>query len=374
MIGIGNVVGIVTAVQLGGPGALLWVWVAGIIGSVIKYAEVFLGMKYRVEKGKGGYDGGPMYYLKAAFKSGFFPILAALLLCIYGVEIYQFSVITDSLTHNFGVPRLFLITLLVGAVLYVSLGGVKRIGKISGYLLPFFLCLYIFMAFFVIISEAHALPGLFVTIFKSAFSGHAALGGFAGSSVIFAIQHGLARAAYSADIGIGYDSIIQSESSVTRPEAQARFAIFGVFIDNVICTLSILVVLLSQVWLAETPVPGSQLVQVALSHYFPLMHIFMPLFLTILGFTTLTAFFCVGIKCARFLFPRRGTLIYVLYGTLSFILFAFIDQKNALVVMSISGAMLLIVNLIAMFRLRKEIFIKPSIEIASSQLVESDNK
>src|ERR1700733_8503343 len=100
MIGIGNVVGIVTAIQIGGPGALVWVWIAGIIGAIVKYCEIYLGFKFRVENQEGGYDGGPMYFLRKAFKSPVFPLAVAFLLCIYGVEIYQFSVLTESISSN----------------------------------------------------------------------------------------------------------------------------------------------------------------------------------------------------------------------------------------------------------------------------------
>ena len=105
MIGIGNVVGIVTAVQIGGPGALLWVWVAALAGTIIKYSEIFLGLKHRVKNDRGGYDGGPMYFLRRAFNNQWIPIFVSILLCIYGVEIYQFAVVTDSLTVNFDLNR-----------------------------------------------------------------------------------------------------------------------------------------------------------------------------------------------------------------------------------------------------------------------------
>lgn len=352
MIGVGNVVGIVTAIQIGGPGALFWVWVAGIAGSIIKYAEIYLGILFRVENRQGGYDGGPMYFLRLAFRNGFVPFFVALLLCVYGVEIYQFSVVTDSLAHNFGFSRFWVAFILLALVLYTGLGGVKRVGKIASFVLPFFLILYLFMGLYVLGSEIQLLPSLLKTVVYSAFTGHAAVGGFVGSSLILAIQHGLSRAAYSADIGIGYDSIIQSESSVTHPEKQARLAIFGVFVDNMICTLSILLVLVTGVWKAEGPIAGSELVQTALSCYFPGMHIFMPLFITILGFTTITAYFCVGLKCARFLYPKHGSKIYLLYGMVAFLLFAFVDQGKALLIMSLSGSMLLIINLSGIFLLK----------------------
>lgn len=353
MIGIGNVVGIVTAIQLGGPGALFWVWIAGIIGAIVKYGEIYLGLKYRVPNEHGGYDGGPLFFLKAAFKNPIFPILVAFLLCIYGVEIYQFSVITHSVSTNWHLNRYLVIAILLAFVLYGGLGGVKRLGKICSWMMPLFVAAYLAMAFWAIGQEIGSLPAIMLTVLKSAFSGHAAVGGFAGSSVILAIQQGMARAAYSADIGIGNDSIIQSESSTVFPERQARLSILGVFIDNLICTVSILLVLIAGVW--KEPIEGSHLVQTALSHYFPCMELFMPLFLILCGYTTLIAFFVVGLKCARFLAPKRGALVYTFYGASALIIFSFADQTKALLVMSLSGSILLIINLLGVFCLRREI-------------------
>lgn len=368
MIGIGNVVGIVTAIQLGGPGALFWVWVAGVMGAIVKYSEIFLGLKYRVPNAQGGYDGGPMYFLSKAFKSSFIPIVVALLLCIYGVEIYQFSVITESVCSNWHMNKYFLIVILLGATLLGGTGGVNRIGRICTWVIPLFIVIYAGMALWIVVSEISFLPHILLTVFKSAFSGHAAVGGFAGSGMILAVQHGIARAAYSADIGIGYDSIIQSESNTVHPQRQACLAIIGVGIDNIICTISILVVLLTGVWSAVDPIPGSRLMQTALSQYFPLMHIFMPLFLVICGYTTLIAYLCIGLKCAQFLWPQQGRKLYLFYASCSLIFFSFFDQGVPLLVMSICGASLLILNLLGIFRLRnhisfsaEELFLKESI-------------
>lgn len=355
MIGIGNVVGIVTAVQMGGPGALFWVWVAALIGSVIKYSEIFLGLKYRVKNDRGGFDGGPMYFLRFAFNNRWIPLFISILLCIYGVEIYQFAVVTDSLTTNFDVNRYAVIASLLLLILYASAGGVPRIGKICSWIMPFFMVLYLSMGLWIIFQEISILPGILKTVVSSAFTGHAAVGGFVGSSALLAIQHGISRAAYSSDIGIGYDSIIQSESNTVYPERQARLAILGVCIDNLVCTMSILIVLLSGVWMSLEPIEGSMLVQTALSRYFPFMHIFMPVFLVAVGYTTMIAYFCVGIKCARFLYPKYGMPLYLAYGVAAWIFFSFFDQAQALLVMSIAGALLLITNLLGIFILRHQI-------------------
>ncbi len=355
MIGIGNVVGIVTAIQIGGPGALLWVWIAGVIGAIVKYSEIYLGFKFRVENGEGGYDGGPMYFLRKAFKARWVPLAVAFLLCIYGVEIYQFSVITESITTNWHFPRAAVVGVLLVSVFYAAVGGVQRIGKICSWVMPIFLLVYVLIGFWVLFHEIDMIPELLVTVFTSAFNGHAAIGGFAGAGVLVAIQHGISRAAYSSDIGIGYDSIIQSESSSVHPERQSRLAILGVLIDNSICTVSMLIVLISGVWKAEPAYLGSQLVQEGLSQYIPYMQYFIPLFFIVTGYTTIIAYFAVGIKCARYLAPHWGKKVYLLYALGAFIFFSYIPQSHALLVMSVSGALLLITNLSGIFRLRHEI-------------------
>lgn len=355
MVGIGNLVGIITAVQLGGPGALFWIWIAALCGSLIKYSEVYLGLKHRVENGRGGYDGGPMYFLQKAFSKAWIPSIVSVLMCIYGVEIYQFSVIADSISANWSIMRSVVVAGLLGLVLFAGMGGVSRVGKISSLMLPGFILVYMGMGIWVIGHHFGELPSILKYVIESAFTGHAAVGGFAGSTVLLAIQHGIARAAYSADIGIGNDSVIHSESRVVDPALQARLAVCGVFIDNVVCTMSVLLVLVTGVWKAVDPVAASNMVQEALSQHFPFMEVFMPLFLLILGYTTIIAYFCVGIKSAQFLFPKHGRTIYFSYATLALPLFSFLDQSQALLIMSIAGSLLLMINLTGIFRLRKQV-------------------
>ncbi|CDZ80613.1 Amino-acid carrier protein AlsT [Candidatus Rubidus massiliensis] len=354
MIGIGNIVGITTAIQLGGPGALFWVWVTGIIGSLVKYSEVYLGLKYRVPNDKGGYDGGPMYFLRQAFDYRFVSVAVCFMLCIYGIEPYQFAVITDTLSTNWNLNRYFVIITLLSLVLYAGSGGVPRVAKICSRVLPFFMIAYVSMSLWVILHHTLEIPQILLNVFTSAFTGHAAIGGFVGSTMILAIKNGLSSAAYSGDIGVGYDSIIQSESKTIYPERQARLAILGVWLDNLICTMSILVVLTTGIW-KNTYVEGSMLVQNALSEYFPFMHIFMPTLLFIVGYSTLIAYFCVGLKCSHYLHPRYGKPLFYLYGVFTLVFFSFHDQTKALLLMRLVGALLLITNLVGIFFLRDKV-------------------
>lgn len=355
MIGIGNIVGIVTAIELGGPGALLWVWISALFGSIIKYSEVFLGFKYRIASQKKGFDGGPMYFLGKAFKSRFMPIVVALLLCLYGVEVYQFSVVTAALETNWHIDRTIIVVGLIGLIFYAAIGGVGRVGKICSIVMPIFMATYTIMSLTIISLNLDILPSMLMDVLQSAFTGHAAMGGFAGSTMLLAVQQGASSAAYAADIGIGTDSIIQSESSAKHPVVQAQLSCLSVFIDNFICTLSMLLVLLTGVWKFVPAVEPSQYTQMALATVFPGMEVFMPILFFILGYMTMISYFCVGLKCARFLSPRFGTKAYLIYALTAFVFFSFFDQTKTRVVMSFVGGLLLTCNLIGVFRLRKEI-------------------
>ncbi len=353
-IGIGNVVGIVTAVQIGGPGALFWTWIGGICGMVIQYSEVYLGMRHRVKNQSGSYDGGPMYYLPFAYKGKWIALLISLLLCIYGVEIFMFNVMADSMALNWEIDEIWIVAGLLIATIVVALGGIKRVGEVCSALIPIFVILYVAMAVWVLIQNGSALPSVFHEIFMGAFSAQAAKGAFAGSTVALAISMGLSRGAYSGDIGVGYTSVIYAESRTQKIGRVASMTIIAIFLDTfVICTLSVLVVLATGHW--HSGIDISIMVQEALGLYFPYMHLFMPFFLFLLGYTTILAYFVVGVKCAKFLSPKWGPPLYYLYACIALPLFAFVDPSQAFIVMSLAGALLLLFNLTGIFLLRKEV-------------------
>lgn len=353
-VGVGNIVGICTAVQIGGPGALLWIWVTAIVGTMVKYAEVYLGVKYRVSDGKGGYSGGPMYFLQKVFKSSTIPYVVCVLLCVYGIEVYQFAVVADSISVNFGFNHLLVVGVLLALVFYAGFGGVSRVGNISSAVIPIFVVLYVGMGFWVLSNNVEVLPSIFSLVINSAFTGHAAIGGFIGSSFHIAISQGVRRGCYTGDLGIGYASVIHSESCVKSPEKQASLVIFDIFLDTfIICTSSVLIILAADVW--HQPMEANLLVQTALSHYFPYMNYFMPFFLFLLGYSTINAYFCVGLKSAEFISPRFGKPLYYAYAFVSLLFFAFFDSTKAQMVMTIAGGLLLCINCYGIYRLRKEV-------------------
>jgi AGCS family alanine or glycine:cation symporter len=353
-VGIGNIVGICTAVQLGGPGALFWIWMTAFAGMILKYSEVYLGLRYRKPNDHGGYNGGPMYFLQAAFKNAWVPQLVCILLCIYGVEVFQFSVISSSVTTNLGWNRYAVIAVLLGLVIFAGSGGVKRVGNISSKSLPFFVVIYVGMGLWVLFNNLSAIPGVVQQIFVSAFTGHAAVGGFAGAGITAAMSYGIRRGCYTGDIGVGYASVIHSESCAQVPEKQASLAIFDIFLDTfIVCTTSLFLILTTGIW--QEPMEAGMLVQNALGQYFPYMHYFMPLFLFLLGYNTINAYFCVGLKCAEHLSPKWGRGSYFAYAVVALIIFSFLGTAQAQTVMAIAGVSLLMINGAGIFMLRHEI-------------------
>ncbi len=353
-IGIGNIVAICTAVQIGGPGALFWIWVTAIAGMIIKYSEVYLGLRFRVMNEQGGYDGGPMYFLAQIFKNSWIPKLVCILLCIYGVEVYLFSVVSTSLAHNFGLNFYAVIAVLLALVIFAGSGGVRRVGVISSKSLPIFVIIYLSMGGWVLLHHLSELPEVLRQVFVSAFSGHAAIGGFAGAGLMTTISHGIRRGCYTGDIGIGYASVIHSESSTQMPEKQASLAVFDIFLDTfIVCTMSLFLVMVTQLW--QEPLEAGMLVQVALSQYFPYMQFFMPIFLFMLGYNTINAYFCVGLKCARHLSARWGKVCYYTYAILMLTIFSFLGTNEAQTAMAIAGVSLLLLNGVGIFMLRNEI-------------------
>ncbi len=353
-IGIGNVVGICTAIEIGGPGAIFWAWIGALCGMLLQYAEVYLGLKYRVKSGSHHYDGGPMYYLPVAYKKKWIGPLASLILAIYGIEIFMFNVMADSMSVNWHIDLWIIVVLLCFATFAIALGGIKRVGEVCGAIIPFFILVYFGMCVWVLAVHYSELPKVFGEIFSGAFTAQAAQGGFAGSTVMLAVSMGLSRGAYSGDIGVGYTSIIYAESRTKQFQRLSSLAIIGLFLDTfVVCTLSVLLVLTTGLW--KSGIDVTLMVQESLALHFPYMNYFMPFFLFLLGFTTILAYFVVGVKCAKFLSPKWGPAVYYCYAAISLPLFAFTKPNHAFTIMSLSGALLLILNIYGIFRLRKEV-------------------
>jgi alanine or glycine:cation symporter, AGCS family len=355
MIGLGNMVAVVTAVTIGGPGALVWLWIAAIAGMLIKYSEVYLGITHRVKNKKHGYDGGSMFYLRHAFGNKVIPIMACIMLCIYGVEVFQFKVINDTISQNFKIDSNLVLVAMLALTIYTGLGGIKRVANICSVLMPPFMILYIVMCLWIIVVNYQVIPQLLLDIAKYAFYSHAPIGGFVGSSILVTMHYGIARAVYSGDIAIGYDSVVQSETRSKFPELQAKLAVFGQLTDVTICTFSLLIILVTGVWYDPSLKNPSEVIMKALSLYFPYIDIFMTVLFFLAGYTTILAYFGVGMKSASYISAKWGKAIYITYAVIALISTKFIDQANLIMIMSICAGMLVLLNIAGILKLRKEI-------------------
>lgn len=359
MVGIGNIAVAATAVSLGGPGSVIWMWAVSFAGMLIKYSDIFLGIKYRVDNDENGYDGGPMYYLQKAFHSKIPSVVVCILFCIYGIEVLQFTMLSDEIHRTLDIDKNYVVFFLLIFVLFSSVGGVKRVANLCSAVMPPFLIAYIAVGFYLFYIYSDEFFAMLPVIVDSAFNGHAAVGGAAGGGMLLAAQQGAARAVYSGDIGIGYDSILQSETRAKDPAKQARIAIIALFSDTFICTISCMITLVSGVWLQNGEMLPSSMVPEAIAKAIPNSEYLVLALLFIAGVTTITAYFVSGLKCAKFLSKKYGERIFTIIGTIAFIYFSSRAQTDVATIMSLSGGFLVFINLLGIIKLRNEINFKP---------------
>ena len=256
-VGTGNIAGVTGAIFTGGAGAVFWMWVAAFFGMVTKYAEIVLAMKFRVKDERGIYHGGPMYYIENGIGKNWKWL--AIVFCLLGGfasfgigNIAQSSEISGALKDLFHLPPIasgILIAIIVGLV---TLGGIKRIGKVTSLLVPFMSVFYILAGIILILMRIGDIPSVFGQIFKGAFSLKSVGGGLFGYTIMMAMKQGFARGVFSNEAGLGSAPIAHAASSTEEPCEQAIWGVFEVFIDTiVICSISAFAVLLSGILNAE---------------------------------------------------------------------------------------------------------------------------
>jgi alanine or glycine:cation symporter, AGCS family len=251
-VGVGNIAGVATAIYLGGPGAVFWLWVSGLFGMATKYAEIVVALHYREPDSSGTFRGGAMYVLKNGlglpWLGGAFALLTAL--AAFGIgNMVQANSVADALKATFNVPAWLTGIALVGLTSMVILGGIKSIAKVTQWLVPFMAVAYLVGAMFVLVLEAGKLPHVFRLIFESAFSGTAAAGGFAGSTMMMALRYGIARGLFSNEAGLGSAPIVHCAADTDHPVRQGMYGVFEVFVDTLlVCTATALVILLRDRW------------------------------------------------------------------------------------------------------------------------------
>jgi AGCS family alanine or glycine:cation symporter len=250
-VGVGNIAGVATALTLGGPGALFWLWISGLFGMGTKFAEIVIALHYREPDANGIMRGGAMYTLKKrglGWLGAIFALLTAL--AAFGIgNMVQANSVAQSLNTTFGVSPAVVgggLVVLSGAVI---LGGIRRIAAFAELLVPFMAIVYIVGGLVVVLTHLGALPGALRLVFEGAFSGTAAAGGFAGATIMAAMRYGVARGLFSNEAGLGSAPMVHSTANTDHPVRQGLYGIFEVFVDTIlICTTTGLVILVTGSW------------------------------------------------------------------------------------------------------------------------------
>ncbi|KGJ03204.1 sodium:alanine symporter [Paracoccus halophilus] len=265
-VGTGNIVGVATAISIGGPGALFWMWVTAILGMASKYSEAFLGVRFRTTDEVGEKNGGPQYYLERGIPNGFGKFLALsfavfTVLACFGIgNMTQGNSIASNLERSFALPTWITGVVLAAMTLIVLVGGIKSIGRVTAGLVPVMILFYVLGALYILIANASGIPAAVGMIFTDAFTGTSAVGGFAGSAIMIAVQFGVARGIFSNESGMGSAAIAAASAQTTHPVRQGLVSMTQTFIDTIIvvsCTG--LVIITTGVWNEIDPATGEQL-------------------------------------------------------------------------------------------------------------------
>lgn len=369
-VGTGNIAGVAGAIALGGPGAIFWMWIAAIIGMIVKYAEVILAVRYRERDGQGQFRGGPMYYIQ----NGLGPNYSVLstLFCIFGViaafgvgNSTQISTAVASLQSAVsslgGTPGPALrwamgitMALLVGAVV---VGGARRIGAVAEYLIPAMSLGYIALGFGVLIAHRGQIGSAFASIFAGAFAPRAFTGGVIGS-LFTSLRIGFSRGVFTNEAGMGTASIAHAGANTRHPAEQGLYGIFEVFADTlVICTMTALVILCSPVSIpygaADT---GAELTVAAFQTvYGNWVCIFLAVSMALFAFATVLGWGLYGMRCAEFLFGVRAKKVFSLLHAIMCVVGALVSPAILWDLAETVNGLMAIPNLVALAKLSPEV-------------------
>jgi AGCS family alanine or glycine:cation symporter len=360
-IGTGNIAGVATAIAMGGPGALFWMWMIALVGMATKYAEAVLAVHYREQDENGNFVGGPMYYIKnglgdnwkwmaAAF--AFFGMIAG-----FGIgNGVQANSVADVMHNSFNIPELASGIIMAILAALVLLGGIKRIATVAGKLVPFMAVAYIIAGLILLVINFERIPEAFSTIITHAFTPISAVGGFAGATVWAALRFGIARGVFSNEAGLGSAPIAHAAAQTNNPVQQGTIAMLGTFIDTlVICTITGLVIVSSGAW--QSGESGATLTSMAFSEGLPAIGEYIVTFgLIVFAFTTLLGWSFYGEKCAEYLFGVKSIIIFRVIWVIAIPVGATFQLDLAWLVADTLNALMALPNLVALLLLSPVVF------------------
>jgi alanine or glycine:cation symporter, AGCS family len=342
-VGTGNIAGVATAIAVGGPGALFWMWITGFFGMATKYAEAVLAVKYRQVDAFGTMSGGPMYYIWKGLNQKWLGILFAIFASIaaFGIgNMVQSNSVADAVRNTFGIPVWVTgLTLAVFTAL-VILGGIKSIGRVTGVLVPIMVVFYMLAAIFVVIIHITSIPTVVALVFVEAFTPTAATGGFLGATVMLTIRMGVARGVFSNESGLGSAPIAAAAARTKYPVTQALVSMTQTFIDTiVICSLTGFAILVSGLW--DSGLTGAPLTSQAFATALP-GHwggIVVSVGIILFAYSTLLGWSYYGEKSLEFLLGAKSVkpyrvvfVIAVFFGAVAKldVVWTFADVMNGL--------------------------------------------
>ncbi len=354
-IGMGNIAGVATAVALGGLGALFWMWVLALLGMATKYAEGVLAIKYRTFNDKGEVSGGPMYYIEKGLGWKWLAVAFALFGATSALgtgNLVQSNSVAQAL-GTFGVAPMTTGMILVILVGIVTLGGVKTIGRVSSVVVPVMAALYIVMGLIILFVHADRIPSALDLILTSAFTGHAAFGGFAGATMLMACQYGAARGIFSNESGLGTAPIAAAAARTDAPSRQALVSMTGTFLDTIIvCSITGLVIavtgVLGEVDASGKVLTGVSMTMVAFNSVLPYGDILLTIAVFLFAYSTIVGWAYYGEKCCEYLLGERSVIYYRVLYTLVVIPGSLLGLQLVWTVADITNALMAFPNLIGL--------------------------
>lgn len=356
-VGTGNIVGVATAVKVGGPGAIFWMWIAAFFGMATKYAEGLLAVKYRSVDANGEIAGGPMFYIRNGLGEKWKPLavffaIACILVAFLGIGTFpQVNAIVDSMAITFAFPRVATDVILTVFIAAVTIGGLQSISKVASKLIPFMALFYIAISLGLIVLFIDRLPSAIALILDGAFTGTAAAGGFAGSTIMIAMQNGIARGVFSNESGLGSAPIAAAAAKTKWPAEQGLISMTGTFIDTIIiCTMTGLALILTGVWQGDAA--GAAMTTAAFaSTYGYVGSQLLTISLILFAFTTILGWNYYGERAVIYLTGTKGVLPYRLIFIVLIASGAFLKLEAIWVLADIVNGLMAIPNLIALIAL-----------------------
>ena len=368
-VGTGNIAGVATAIFVGGPGAIFWMWVSAVFGMATKFAEAFLAIKYREKNELGETIGGPMYYIKNGLTSKFivFAYLFATAGMIAALGIgngVQVNSVSQVINDEFGFSTFSIGIVIAILVALVILGGIKSIGNITSKLVPVMSLVYILGGLLIIILNANQVGYVFNLIVTSAFTTTAAAGGFAGATVWMALRYGVARGVFSNEAGLGSSPIAHAAAKTNNPVKQGMISMLEPLIDTlIVCTITAFVILMSNQWVGE--INGAVLTVASFENLLANGKYIVIFGLILFSFSTIIGWSYYGEKCVEFLFGSGVIIYYRILWIVIIPVAASIELNLMWLIADIMNGLMSIPNLIALILLAPVIFRQTSESIGT---------